>query len=181
VRIAPDGATARGLEISLSRSGQKFNWWANYSLAEVTDTIDGEDFPRSWDQRHGLQVGMNWQADEWNFAIAANIRSGWPTTSLRLEEIVGPGGEPGFVAIPGVRNAEQLPHFASVDARISRTFDVRRGSLTVFAEVTNLLDRDNLCCTDYDLETDESGNAFLASSPDYLLPLLPAVGILWEF
>ena len=124
---------------------------------------------------------MNWNTDEWNFAIAANIRSGWPTTSLRIEEVVGPGGEPVTVAIPGVRNAEQLPHFASLDARISRKFDVRRGTLTVFAEVTNLLDRNNICCIDYDLETDENDNDFLSSSPDYLLPLLPAVGILWEF
>ena len=70
---------------------------------------------------------------------------------------------------------------ASLDARISRAFDVRRGSLTVFVEVSNLLDHNNLCCIDYDLETDENGDEFLESSPDYLLPLLPAVGILWEF
>jgi outer membrane receptor protein involved in Fe transport len=181
VRIAPDSARARGLEVSLNRSGQTLNWWANYSLAEVSDTIDGEEFPRSWDQRHALQVGMNWQADGWNFSIAANIRSGWPTTDLRFEEVIGPGGEQELVAIPGVRNAEQLPHFASLDARISRKLDVRRGTLTVFAEVTNLLDRNNICCIDYDLETDQNGNDFLESSPDYLLPFLPAIGILWEF
>jgi hypothetical protein len=181
VKIAPDSARAKGLEISLNRAGQTLNWWASYSLARVTDTIDGEEFPRSWDQRHALQVGLNWQANEWNFAIAANIRSGWPTTELRLEEIFVPGTGLEVVAIPGVRNAEQLSHFASVDARISRKFDVRRGSLTVFAEISNLLDRNNICCIDYDLEFDENGNEFLDSSPDYLLPLLPAVGILWEF
>ena len=181
VRIAPDSARATGMEISLNRAGQVVNWWANYSLAEINDTIDGEEFPRSWDQRHSLQVGMNWQANGWNFAIAANVRSGWPTTDLRIEEIDVPGMEPEIIAIPGVRNAQQLPYFSSVDARISRKFDVSRGSLTVFAEVSNLLDRDNVCCTDYDLETDENGNDYLSSSPDYLLPLLPAVGILWEF
>lgn len=76
VSIAAESARARGLEISLAGSGQAFNWWANYSLAEVSDRIDGEEFPRSWDQRHALQVGMNWQVSEWNFAIAGNIRSG---------------------------------------------------------------------------------------------------------
>jgi outer membrane receptor protein involved in Fe transport len=181
VRIAPDSARARGLEISLNRAGPVLNWWANYSLARVTDTIDGEEFPRSWDQRHALQVGMNWQSNEWNFAIAANIRSGWPTTGLRIEEISGSGTEQEIVAIPGVRNAELLPHFASLDARVSRKFDVGRGSLTAFVEVSNLLNRNNICCIDYDLEIDQSGNEFLESSPDYLLPLLPAVGILWEF
>ena len=181
VRIAPDSARARGLEISLNRAGPALNWWANYSLARVTDTIDGEEFPRSWDQRHALQVGMNWQSSEWNFAIAASIRSGWPTTVLRVEEIFDPVTGMEVVAIPGVRNAEQLPHFASLDARVSRKFDVGRGSLTAFVEVSNLLNRNNICCIDYDLEDDQNGNEFLASSPDYLLPLLPAVGILWEF
>lgn len=181
VRIAPDSARARGLEISLNRAGPVLDWWVNYSLANVTDTIDGEEFPRSWDQRHALQVGINRQSDKWNFAIAANIRSGWPTTDLRIEELAGPATEPEFVAIPGARNAERLPHFTSLDVRISRKFDVGRGSLTAFLEVSNLLNRQNICCTDYDLETDQDGNEYLASSPDYLLPFLPAIGILWEF
>ncbi len=51
----------------------------------------------------------------------------------------------------------------------------------VFFEVSNLLDRENICCFDYDLETDENGEEFLESSPDYWLPLLPAFGFLWEF
>ena len=34
---------------------------------------------------------------------------------------------------------------------------------------------------DYDLETDVNGEEFLEFSPDYWLPLLPAVGFLWEF
>ena len=51
----------------------------------------------------------------------------------------------------------------------------------VFFEVSNLLNRENICCFDYDLETDENGEEFLESSPDYWLPLVPAVGFRWEF
>ena len=181
IRIAPTSALARGVELSVNRSGQALSWWASYSLAEVTDTVDGIEVPRSWDQRHSLQAGLTWNVNNWNFSVAGLIRSGWPTTSLALEEVIGPGGEPGFIAIPGPRNAEQLPHFASLDARISRKFDVGRGTITAFFEVSNLLDRNNVCCFDYDLETDENGEEFLESSPDYWLPLLPAVGFLWEF
>jgi len=181
IRIAPTSALARGVELSVNRSGQAVSWWASYSLAEVTDTVDGIEVPRSWDQRHSLQAGLTWNVNNWNFSVAGLIRSGWPTTSLALEEVIGPGGEPGFIAIPGPRNAEQLPHFASLDARISRKFDVGRGTITAFFEVSNLLDRNNVCCFDYDLETDENGEEFLESSPDYWLPLLPAVGFLWEF
>ena len=68
-----------------------------------------------------------------------------------------------------------------LDARISRKFDVGRGTITAFLEVSNLLDRNNICCFDYDLEIDMNGDEFLEYSPDYWLPLLPAVGFLWEF
>ncbi len=181
VRIAPASARARGLELSLSRAGQALSWWAIYSLAEVTDIVDGLEVPRAWDQRHSLQAGLTWNVNNWDLSVAGHIRSGWPTTSLALEEVAGPGGEPEFIVITGPRNAAQLPHFSSLDVRISRTFDVGRGRITAFLEVSNLLNRNNICCYDYDLETDADGEEFLESSPDYWLPLLPAVGFLWEF
>lgn len=181
VRIAPNSALARGLELSINRTGQALSWWASYTLAEVTDTVDGVEVPRSWDQRHSLQAGLIWAVNNWDLSLAGHVRSGWPTTSLALQEIIGPGGETEFIAVPGPRNAERLSNFASLDARISRKFDVGRGTIMVFFEVSNLLDRKNICCFDYDLETDENGEEFLESSPDYWLPLLPAVGFLWEF
>jgi hypothetical protein len=181
VRIAPSSAQARGLELSINRSGQALSWWASYSLAEVDDTVDGVEVPRSWDQRHSLQVGLTWNANNWDLSVAGHVRSGWPTTSLALEEITGPGGEPELIAVPGPRNAERLSNFASLDARVSRKFDVGRGTIMVFFEVSNLLNRENVCCFDYDLESDENDEEFLDYSPDYWLPLLPAVGFLWEF
>ena len=181
VRIAPSSAQARGLELSVNRTGQALSWWASYSLAEVTDTVDGVKESRSWDQRHSLQAGLTWSINNWDFSIAGHVRSGWPTTSLALEEIIGPGGETEFIAVPGPRNAERLPNFASLDARVSHKFEVGRGTIMVFVEVSNLLDRKNICCFDYDLELDENGEEFLEFSPDYWLPLLPAVGFLWEF
>ena len=181
VRIAPSSALARGLELSINRAGQDLSWWASYSLAEVNDTVDGVEVPRSWDQRHSLQAGLTWSVNNWDLSVAGHVRSGWPTTSLALEEISGPGGETELLAVPGPRNAERLSNFASLDARISRTFDVGKGTIMVFFEVSNLLDRNNVCCFDYDLETDENDEEFLEYSPDYWLPLLPAVGFLWEF
>jgi hypothetical protein len=51
-----------------------------------------------------------------------------------------------------------------------------------FLEVTNLTNRRNVCCFDWDIEEDEAtGEEVLENSLDYWLPLMPAVGILWEF
>ena len=52
IRIAPSSARARGLELSLSRTGQALSWWASYSLAEVTDVVHGDEVPRAWDLPH---------------------------------------------------------------------------------------------------------------------------------
>ena len=181
VRIAPSEARAHGVELSISRAGQELSWWASYSLAEVTDTVDGIEVPRSWDQRHAVQAGLDWRVNNWNLSIAGHIRSGWPTTSLALEESTGPGGETQLTAVPGPRNAERISNFSSIDARVSRTFDVGSGTFMVFAEVSNLFDRKNICCFDYDLETDDNGDEYLDKSEDTWLPILPAIGFLWEF
>jgi outer membrane receptor protein involved in Fe transport len=178
VRIAPSEAQSRGMELSIDHTTGSLTWWAGYTLSEVNDTIDGVEEPRSWDQRHALIAGLNWNNDAWDFSIAANVHSGWPTTSMMLVDAIDPDGEPTFIAIPGPRNAEQHNTFASVDARIARRFKVGRGTITAFFEVANIFDRKNLCCRDYDLADDED---VLELSDDYWLPRLPAIGILWEF
>ena len=82
---------------------------------------------------------------------------------------------------PGTRNSQEHPTFASLDMRLSRTFDTQRGSLMAFIEISNVLDRRNICCIDWDLESDVNGTAALERGNDYWLPFLPAVGVLWEF
>ena len=120
--------------------------------------------------------------ERWTASAAASVHSGWPATGLLLEQTgVDPSGEPVYVAIPGPRNALRLNTFASVDVRLSRTFDVRRGALTAFVEISNVFDRRNVCCIDWDVTDDDPDNLELENSNDYWLPLLPAVGILWEF
>ncbi len=177
VRLEPASAAARGLEVSIEQDIGDWNWWASYTWSKVTDEIEGRDEPRSWDQRHALQAGFSRNGDTWDFSAAAHWHSGWPTTSLVLNEIgVDEDGEPLFAAVPGPRNALRLPSFASFDVRLSRTFEVSRGSLTAFIEISNLFNRRNVCCIDYDIEDGE-----LESSEDYWLPLLPAIGVLWQF
>jgi hypothetical protein len=58
---------------------------------------------------------------------------------------------------------------------------VPRGSLMVFFEVTNVLNRRNVCCIDWDIEIEDGVDPVLDNSFDYWLPILPAIGVLWEF
>ena len=183
VRLDPTSAKSSGLEISLDRTSGPMTWWGSYTLSKATDRIDGKDQLRSWDQRHALQGGISWNGDKWDVALAASVHTGWPATELSvIEDGVDDEGEPEFVAIPGARNADRLQTFASLDFRLSRRWQLRRSSLMAFLEISNLTNRRNECCYDYDLEEDEdTGEENLERSLDYWLPLMPAIGILWEF
>ena len=91
------------------------------------------------------------------------------------------GDEPVYFPIPGPRNAEQLGTFAQLDIRVSRQVAVRRGRLSAFFEVTNATNRRNPCCIDYDIDEDDDCNVYLDRTVDHWLPLIPAVGLFWEF
>ena len=182
VEIAPTKARSRGIEISLDHAtSDALNWWATYTLSEVKDTVNGVEELRSWDQRHSFGAGVSWSTQRWEAAVAMGVHSGWPQTELTLSEGLDEDGELEYTAVVGPRNNSRYKTFASVDARVSRTFDVRRGNLTAFFEVSNLTNRRNICCSDYDVDEHDDGSLSLEFSDDTWLPLVPAIGVLWEF
>lgn len=185
VRLDPGKARSRGLEVSIDRRDGPWNWWATYVLSEATDRIDGRDELRSWDQRHAFLGGFSFSNNRWDFGLVANVHSGWPLTELDvIEQGVDPSGEPTFVAVPGARNAGRHEVFASLDLRVARKWRLSDGALTAFVEISNLTNRRNPCCIDWDLEIDEETGAVsngLERGIDYWMPLLPAVGFLYEF
>jgi len=63
---------------------------------------------------------------------------------------------------------------------VSRDFALSRGDLTVFAEVTNALDRRNPCCTDYSYDYVD-GLLTLERDERHWLPLVPSIGVLWKY
>jgi len=197
VRLDPDSARARGIEMGVEYRGEReLNWWLNTSLSKSTDSINGRNERRAWDQRFALQGGIAWTRGPWEVGAALNLHSGWPTTGMSLgietggdadvDEGEGGDGDPDadeieYIPIPGPRNGERVGRFVSLDFRVSRVFRFKKSELTAFFEVTNVTDRHNVCCLDYDLDEDEQGNSFLDRTNDFWLPVIPAAGILWEF
>ena len=53
--------------------------------------------------------------------------------------------------------------------------------MLAFVEISNIFNRRNVCCIEFDLDSDADGNDVLEASEDYWLSLLPAIGVLWEF
>jgi len=165
-RIDPISAEAHGAELMVSEgdASQALFWWFGYAWSEVFDrTVDGK-IARSWDQTHAVKAGLSWRWEAWDFSAAGEVHTGWPKSVLPAQEL----------------NTSQYSVFQSLDVRVSREFDVRRGDLTVFLEVSNLYDRVNTCCTEYSMTTGPDG-PLLVEEETRWLPLLPSLGIVWRF
>jgi hypothetical protein len=174
IRIDPDVGRARGLELLLTRKTEDpLTWWLGYTWSSTRERIDGVYQRRSWDQPNALSAGIGWSGVAWSFGAALIQRSGWPTTNVGFES-----AEPVPILHADARNQQRVPLYRSVDVRIERRFSLDRSSLTTFLEVTNLLGRDNQCCSAYEVD-DETGA--LELEPRNYLPRLPSLGFLWQF
>jgi outer membrane receptor for ferrienterochelin and colicin len=178
IAIAPNSARAEGVEFLLTRkSASPWNGWLNYAWSRVVDRENGTDTRRSWDQTNNVGGGITWSEGGWQATIAGTYHTGWPTTPVRVI-----GTTPGAQSVVvGPRNASRLRSYASVDARVSRDFSLPRGTLNVYAELTNAFDRQNPCCTEFSYETTADGAIVLDREYRNWLPLVPNVGLLWRF
>jgi outer membrane receptor protein involved in Fe transport len=176
VRIAPEQAEARGLELLLSGE-QPVSWWVGLSFARVVDDIDGVSVPRSWDQENALSAGVIWRVGSWDLSGAASLNRGWPVTEVTVTTL--PSGE--VVAQAGQRNDTRLPSVRRLDFRASKDFMVGSGALRFFAEVANLTDRENPCCLVFDPVTLPDGSPGLERTERARFGATGNVGLLWQF
>jgi len=177
VRIAPDSARAEGVETLLTRrSGDPWNGWLSYTWSRVADEEDGVETRRSWDQTHSVGAGLTWASGPWIATLAAAYHTGWPTTPVSVAD----AGTPQAAIVVGRRNSIRYDDYSSVDLRVSRSFELRRGDLDVFAEVTNAFNQRNACCTDFSYAYPD-GQLVLEREYRHWLPLVPSVGVLWKF
>jgi outer membrane receptor protein involved in Fe transport len=183
IRIAPQRAEARGLELSLRKERPTgISWWAGYALASAQDQIDSQWVPRSWDQTHTVNFGVNYRvADRWDLTLAGVYHSGWPTTGVTAELVSSPDGSQTLQPILGPRNAERLPAFHRLDFKVRRHLNFGRGRMSLFAEVTNLYNRDNVCCAkDFNFTPRADGSVQVDRVDGFWLQQVPVFGLEWE-
>ena len=178
VRIAPDGARASGIEMMV-RLQPHGSWsgWLSYSWSRAEDHVDVMDVPRSWDQRHAVNLGIVWAKGPWSATLVDSFHTGWPTTELQLTGV--DQGNPQIVL--SRRNRAHLSDYNTLDVRVTRTFALPRGALDVFLEVNNATSRANECCVNYDVTRNPDGSLSYARHEDSWLPLVPSAGVLWRY
>lgn len=183
VRIAPESAEARGIELMLKRDGPRnLSWWASYTYSKVEDRVEGEDVPRAWDQPHALGFSLNWEGDKWNVNVAGSYRSAWPITAVDGELVENPDGGLDVRLKRAERNRAELGPYHRVDVRVSRDVTMRRGEFTYFFELYNVFNHRNPCCIDgFNIRTTPSLEVHVEPSVNYWMKRLPSFGFTWTF
>jgi outer membrane receptor for ferrienterochelin and colicin len=183
IRIDAPEARARGVELTFRREVERgLSGWVSLSLAEAREKVEGDWQSRSWEQRQTLAFGSSWTGTHWNVSLAGLFHSGTPTTYIGIETQRLPGGGTAVEGVVGERNADHLSPYTRVDLRANRDVQYANSKLTLYVEVTNLLNSRNECCIEnYELQQTPGGMPFLHTTTGYYLPMLPSFGIQWEF
>jgi hypothetical protein len=168
--------TSRGIDLLVMRqSATGFSGWLGYTWAHTRyhDELTGEDFDGDFDQRHTLNIFAQ-QRLSYRMTVSAKFRVG---SNFPLVGYFSGTTDPDALKLSTLRNQVRLPVYARLDVRANRTFTFQRSRLTLFVEVMNLLNRDNLRQVDGSIRSNLDAVGFV----DRLLPRVPSAGLLFEF
>jgi hypothetical protein len=170
---------ARGLELMLKRYGDgKWFGWVSYSFSESWRLQRGGDWQRyTYDQPHNLTV-----LGSYNFtpAWSSGARLNWHSGPL-ITPVVGTVADPDPANTSGVLPvyssqpySERLEDYLRLDLRSDYAFRFRGWKLNLYAEIINVLGRNNPSGVTYnkDYSQRETVNN---------LPRLPYIGLGAEF
>ena len=186
IRIAPDSAEAKGVEVLLKHNPDRiFDWWVSYTYSRATDEINGINVVRSWDQTHAVNFGLNWHWNNWNVNLAGGLHTGRPFTNTDVVTFPNPNRPGDFLgtASLGSRNMDRIDTFNRLDIRVSRSVELKNSHLDYFFEVYNILNSHNPCCVEgFDFDFDTSSSSFFSiPQSDSGMPRLPSFGVSWRF
>jgi outer membrane receptor for ferrienterochelin and colicin len=166
---------AHGVEFTLQRrSNSRLSGWASYAYghARYHDQVTGESFWADFDQRHTVNAYGLYRFNE-RFSASGRFREGsnYPAQGYWQEQN-------GAFVVGTTRNDLRIPTYARLDLRLNRTFIRREARLTLFAEVLNVLDRNNVRQGTAGINpvTFQATHLF-----DRLFPRVPSAGVLVEF
>jgi hypothetical protein len=166
---------ARGVEVLLQRRDpNKLSGWIAYAYGRnrYHDALSGETFWGDLDQRHTFNVYAHYRWSD-RSSVAGKLRMGsnFPVPGYYAER-------DGEYFVVDRRNDARLPIYARLDVRVNRTFNWSRKRLTLFAEVINVLNRDNLR---FDPPSINATTRRATGLFETMLPILPSAGVLIEF
>ncbi len=168
----PLDSEVHGVELSGERRFGPWQIALTTGWSEALDESDGtggggEHIRRSWDVGWEAGVSGSWRAGPWTVSSSFMRRPGFPTTALLRN---------GSGVVLGERNGIRLPRYLQWDVRTEYVRATDTGVLQYSAQITNLLNMPNDCCTELLRDGDSLTLHRLRG-----LPLLPSLGIRWSW
>jgi outer membrane receptor protein involved in Fe transport len=155
ILLTPRGGDSTGIELSLRQSvGTDWALSGSYIWSRSTDDLGTRDMLRSWDQTHAFNADITWKRGPTSASLVLGWHSGWPKTPVGF--VPSTDTAPAYLQI-GARNSSRWGSYFSADVRIARTVPLKWGDLLLWADATNVTNRDNECCSSYGL-VDSNGN-----------------------
>ncbi len=197
-----------GFDVFVNRpGGGRLTGWTSYTWGRAEREAYGRRYPFEYDRRHAFTLVSSFAfTPRWELAATTRIASGFPRTAplgvraagredvLDLDadgitdEILPARDARGLqeygVDFGGVGNLNgaRLPVFARVDARVTWRPRGAAGRWEIYAEVINLLDRQNAGALDPELVYDAtSDRPAILEKRDQAIPRLPTVGVRFRF
>ena len=174
VALATLEGGARGVDVIVRRHAPaRLAGWVGYTWARarVSDGTTGERFDADFDQRHTLNIVLS-ERLSYRSAIGMTFRVGSNSPLIGYFE-----PSPQGLRLSSLRNRVRLPTYARLDVRATRTFTFSRRRLTLFVEVMNVLDRENVGPADPSVRASLQVTGFA----ERLIPRVPSVGFVVEF
>ena len=189
------------------RREARLTGWASYTWGKAERDAYGRRYPFEYDRRHAFTMVSSLRfTPRWELAATTRVASGFPRTAPLGVRVAGredddrprrrrrhrrdPAGRDAAgllvyaVDFGGVGNLNhaRLPLFARVDARLTWRPRGAAGRWELYAEVINVLDRQNAGALDPRLAYDPaSDRPRIVEQRDQAIPRLPTLGVRFRF
>jgi hypothetical protein len=201
---------AYGFDVFVSRTtapvSARVRGWASYTWGRADREAYGRQYPFEYDRRHAFSAVVSYRlSSRWELAATTRVASGFPRTvplGVRvaadedgadrdhdgitdelLPAVDAAGRRVYGVDFGGVENLNggRLPVFARVDVRATWRPRGADGRWEFYAEVINVLNRNNAGSLEPRLEFDPaSDRPRIVEVRDQSIPRFPTVGIRWR-
>lgn len=168
--------TASGAVVTVERRrANGLSGWVSYSAGrtELRDRLTGERYVSDYDQAHTVNAYGLYRTSG-RLSLSARYRYG---SNFPLAGYLAPM-QGDVYRLAEDRNGVRLPAYSRADARVDWAFTYRRSRLTLFVEVLNALNRQNLGPGS---PTIRLSTGAVTDATRRLFPLLPSAGFLVEF
>jgi hypothetical protein len=167
---------ARGVELLVQRrTPNGLSGWVAYAYGRnrYDDRLTGESFWGDLDQRHTFNAHAFYRVSD-RTSVSGKFRLG---TNFPAPGYYGEIDDGSYILVES-RNELRLPLYSRLDVRANRTFTWSRRRLTLFVEVMNLLNRDNVRMS---IPRVNSATRVVTRLFEEMIPIVPSAGVLIEF